>query len=370
VAGSADRTDLSLVSRALRGNPEFLAGWLAATPGGETWLRGRLSLGDDSLHRLLTCRAPVPDRFAADVAALAGYVAVDPTTLAAALREAAVLAALNVGRAAPRRHDAQLGAGLLAAARDTAAEQPPRTAAVSRVRELASATWDAAPAEARQRRDIDAAVVWASPVAVVSLDRLDLASVNRWLADHGAPQVSGNVGDLRGLLIAWRGHAVIFVDGTLPATERRFTLAHEHGHFLLDYLLPRQRVLREAPDLLDILDGRREPTDADLARAALARVPLGLHTHLLHRDDSDGAADSAMAAEDEASTYALEALSPWEELLGLLRGRPPASGSYADRLRAATEAVAEEFVLPRDAAGARAAAGLAALGVRPGFFDR
>ena len=50
--------------------------------------------------------------------------------------------------------------------------------------------------------------------------------------------------------------------------------------------------------------------------------------------------------------------------------RTPATGSYVDRLRAATGAVAEEFVLPGDAAQARAAAGLAALGIRPGFFDR
>ena len=368
MAGSADRTDLSPVSHALRGNAEFLAGWLATTPGGPTWLAERLSLDEQALHRLLVCRAPRPDRFTAEVTALAGYAEVDPTALASVLREAAVLAALSAGGTAPLSQDP--GAGLLAAARDTAAEQLPGAAGVARVRELAGDTWNAAPVAVRQRRDIDAAVVWASPVAVVSLARLHLASVNRWLAEHGAPELPGGVDDLRGLLLAWRGHAAIFVDGTLPAGERRFTLAHEHGHFLLDYLLPRRRVLRDAPDLLEVLDGRRDPTDADRARAALARVPLGLHTHLLHRDEGGGADDGTVAAEDEASTYALEALAPWEELLGLLRSRTPATGSYVDRLRAATGAVAEEFVLPGDAAQARAAAGLAALGIRPGFFDR
>src|SRR5205823_8143454 len=152
-------------------------------------------LGENALHRLLVCRAPRPDRFTADVTALAGYIEVDPTALASVLREAAVLAALSAGRAAPSRQDAHLGAGLLAAARDTEAEQLPRAAGVARVRELAGDTWNAAPVAVRQRRDIDAAVVWASPVAVVSLARLHLASVNRWLAEHGAPELPGGVDD-------------------------------------------------------------------------------------------------------------------------------------------------------------------------------
>src|SRR5262249_54031295 len=161
--------------------------WLAAAPGGEAWLRERLVLGEEALHRLLTCRAPLPDRFTVDVMALAGYVGVEPTALAAGLREAAVLAALSVDRAATPSQDPHAGPGLLAAARDNAAEQLPRAAGVARVRELASDTWSAAPEGARRRRDIDAAVVWASPVAVVSVSRLSLASVNRWLAEHGAP---------------------------------------------------------------------------------------------------------------------------------------------------------------------------------------
>jgi IrrE N-terminal-like domain len=371
VASSANPSDLGPVSAALREEPGFLAGWLSATPDGERRIQESLTLSNTSLRRLLTCRAPRPQRFLADVSAIAAYVDVNPTALTAALREATFLAALGSREISVRDDAVASGpADLLAAARDTAAEHLPVSQAATGVRELADATWRAAPAEVRDRRDVQAAVVWASSVVVVSLPGLHLTNVNRWLADRGVPALTDGVGDLRGLLVAWRGQAAIFIDGTLPEADRRFTLAHEHGHLLLDYLVPRQRVLRDAPDLLDVLDGHRLPSDADRARAALARLPLGLHTHLLHRDEDGGAAQATIRAEDNASGYALELLAPWEELLDLLRARMPQAGTYPERLARAAEAVAVHFGLPPDAAEVRATAGLTALGVRPGFFDR
>lgn len=367
---SADPSDLGFVSAALRGEPGFVAGWLSATPDGERRIQESLTLSDRSLHRLLTCRAPRPQRFLADVNAIATYVNVDPTALAEALREATVLAAFGSREISARDDAAASPVGLLAAARDTAAEQLPVSHAATSVRELADATWLAAPAEARDRRDVQTALVWASSVVVVSLPQLHLATANRWLAERGVPPLPDGAGDLRGLLVAWRGQAVIFIDGTLPEADRRLTLAHEHGHLLLDYLLPRQRVLRDAPDLLDVVDGHRPPSDADRARAALARLTLGLHTHLLHRDEDGGAAQATVHAEDGASGYALELLTPWAELLELLRTQVSQAGTFAERLAVAVEAVADRFGLPLDAAEARATAGLAALGIRPSFFDR
>ena len=249
-------------------------------------------------------------------------------------------------------------------------EQIPRSEPAVRIQELAAATWAAATERVREQQDVEAAVVWASPVVIVSMPRLQMASANHWLADHGAPSLPDGPGELRGLLVVWRGYAAIFLDGTMSAAERRFTLAHEHGHFLLDYLLRRQRILRDAPVLLEVIDGHRSPTDADRAKASLARVPIGLHSHLLHRDDHGGADDSTAASEDSASVYALELLSPWDPLLRFLRSRLCPDRAYPDQLAAATAAVASEFALPQDAAQARAAAGLEAIGIKRGFFDR
>lgn len=365
-----DSNDLSVVSSALRDEASFVSGWLSATPDREQWIRDRLGLNNTSLHRLLTCRSPRPQTFLADVSLIAEYAHVERTALAMALREATVVATLKSSGTRTRAQADAHPVGLLAAARDTAAEQLPADQAATNLRDLADATWHAVPAEVRSQRDVHAALVWASQVVVVMLPRLRLKFVNRWLANHDIAPLTAAEDNLRGLLVAWRGHAVIFVDGSLPQPDSRFTLAHEHGHLLLDYLLPRQRVLRDAPELLDVVDGHRPPSDVDRARAALARLPLGVHTHLLHRDEYEGASQSTAVAEDRASAYALELLAPWEETLALLRARVPHAGTYHDRLGAAADAVADVFGLPHDAATVRAAAGLAELGVRPGFFDR
>lgn len=367
---STEPTDLGPVSRALTDRPGFIAGWLSATPGGDRWLKARLEMNDGQLQRLLVCRAPNADRYLSDVSAIAAYIGIEPTLLATALREAAVFAALSQrSSTADDDVDAE-SSGVLAAARDTTAEQLPVTQASAGVRELAAATWQAAPPDVRERRDVQSAVVWASPAMVVLLPRLQVATANRWLTERGVPPLSDSTGSLRGLLVAWRGQAAIFVDGTLTEAEGRVTIAHEHGHLLLDYFASRQRVLRDAPELLDVIDGYRTPTDADRARAALARVPLGVHTHLLARDEHGGAHETTISAEEDATVYALELLAPFDEVLALLRPLLAGSRAYPDRLAAATAEVAEAFTLPHDVAEVRAATALSALGLRPGFFDR
>jgi Zn-dependent peptidase ImmA (M78 family) len=361
-----DRTDLSVVSAALRRYPGFLAGWLSATPDVERLLADRLGVSGNVVQALLVCGAPRPQHFADDVMSVACDVGVDAAALAAALREATVLAALTVGRT-----DAcDAPSEVLAAARDTATEAISPAQPTNRLRRLAAATWDAMPAELRHRSDVQGAIAWASPVAVVSLPRLTVGTVGEWLEGHGVAFLpAGDPGELRGLLVAWRGHGVIFVDGTLDRTEWRFTLGHEHGHFLLDYAEPRRRILREAPQLLAVVDGERQPASADRARAALAGVPLGVHTHLLHRDSDGGAEARTAIAEDEASLYALELLAPWDEVLDVLRDSVRPGMPFAATLRSAAAMVSERFGIPAGAALPRATAGLASLGIRRGFFE-
>lgn len=351
--------DVGPVVAALRDDPGFLAARVHAA-GAEDEITARLGLDPPRLRRLLLCRAPAPSRFAADVHAIAELVEGEPGTLAAALREVDALVALR-GADEPLR----LGeAGLLAAAHPSDDDHVrPAVDGAERLRELAEAFWARAPESARRYRDVEAAAPWAALLAVVSMPELTLADVRGWLRSHDVP-VTGGDDDLRlrGFLVAWRGIGVAFYDGTLDPDERRFTLAHEVGHFLLDYDLPRRRVLRDAPDLLEVVDGVRPVTASDRARAVLAGVPIGVHTHPL-------GADEGAEAEDEASRFALELLSPWDELLDVVRnafgGR-----TYQLRLRGATHAVALRFRLPERAARVRARQALDALGIRPGFFER
>jgi hypothetical protein len=370
VTGSADPTaDLGPVVRALADRPQFLAGWVAATPDANRLLRATLHLDEQALERLLVCRAPRPQQFSTDVSAVAEYVGIDATSLAAALRSVTTLAALSTS--APAGAPALTAGQLLAAARDTAVELLPATESDARIERLAATTWATAPRSVREQRDVAGAIAWASPVMVVTLPRLELAVANQWLAEHGvSKRLDGGADPLRGLLVAWRGHGVVFIDGTLEAAERRFNLAHEHGHFLVDYAEPRRRVARDVPGLLEVLDGHRAATTADRAAASLARVPLGLHTHLLRRDAESGTTAETGAAEDDASRYALELIAPVADLTAVLRAALPADLPYRDMLAVATDLVARHFDLPTEPASARAKTGLAALDIRPGFFDR
>jgi hypothetical protein len=103
----------------------------------------------------------------------------------------------------------------------------------------------------------------------------------------------------------------------------------------------------------------------------LARVPIGLHAHLLDRDVHGGPTADVEAAEDAASQFALEVLAPWqvalEEARSLVADR---RSPYRVLLEELTGHLAQRFVLPADRAAVRAAVLLEALGVHRGFFDR
>jgi hypothetical protein len=370
VDDSPDETILAAVAGRLGRDPGFLAAWLAAAPDGGGGLVRRLGLDDRGRASLALCRPPRPDRFAADVTAVARHLDVDAGELAAGLREMAALTGLAAAGHAAAGVDER--AGLLAAAHDRVEEQVAVAASTTRLRERAAAFWAGAPESAWRRGDIEAAVAWSAPLAVVVLPNLDARRARGWLAERGARLGDGDANrPLRGLLLAARGVGIVFLDGTLAPADRRFTVAHELGHFLLAYLEPRERVLREAPSLLEVVDGRRPPTRTERAQALLARVPIGLHAHLLDRDVHGAAAPDVEAAEDAASQFALEVLAPWSAALDAAREvvgdrRSP----HGELLAEVTARFAERFALPADRAAVRAAATLGALGVRRGFFDR
>jgi hypothetical protein len=96
------------------------------------------------------------------------------------------------------------------------------------------------------------------------------------------------------------------------AAEHRFTFAHELAHLMLDYLMPRnQAISRLGPDIADVLDGVREPTENERLDAAINACPLGLHLHLLERRDVTALVSMV---ESKADQLAWELLAPDEEL--------------------------------------------------------
>jgi hypothetical protein len=189
---------------------------------------------------------------------------------------------------------------------------------------LARAFWHEAGAAEPFPRDLRGPILWTLPLDLVDLPGLRLASVRHWLRHHGAA-FSCDEADrpLRACLVAWRGHGFIFIDTDDSEDERRFSLAHELGHFLRDYWQPRRLACtRLGMRAAEVLDGERPPTPEERLSALLARVPIGLHTHLMHRDSAGRfASPEVTAAERAADRLAYELLAPAEAVLAAVHGK-------------------------------------------------
>lgn len=371
---------LKRVADELKHDATFLSGWLPEQPDGREILRKRLELEESDWNRLLLCRPPTPTGFWDDVQQIAEYVNVEPVQLAQGLREVAVLGALRQVLGASRSvadewkqlsdvHE--YATGPLVAARDAA----PETIALERsprakIQELTERFWEDA-GQRNGHRDLQRAASIALPLAITLLPRLGLSTVSGWLTSFSIDYDSGQHDrPLRGLLIATRGLGMVFIDGSISEIDRRFTLAHEIGHFVVDYLEPRRRVIEEMPELTGVIDGERRPTNAERAKATLQRVPIGTYTYMIERDPHGGAIDSVEAHEDEATLFAMELLAPWDEAVEVVAEATRGIRGFDEAVGAATNALAVRFDLPHDVARARAQACLAETGRHRGLFDR
>ncbi len=189
------------------------------------------------------------------------------------------------------------------------------------VAELADAFWAAAGVREPFPRALRRPIARALQVVIVTLPRLRFKDVLAWLQRHQiACPCSAADRSLHACLAARAGWGYIFLDGTDPEDEQRLSLAHELAHFLRHYWQPRQLATRHLGEqVLDVLDGRRQPTRAERIHALLVSVPMGFHLHLLSRDLEGGfPAGTVLAAEDEADRLAYELLAPADEVLSRL----------------------------------------------------
>jgi hypothetical protein len=346
-----ERVLLERASQRLRDQPGYLAYDLAVyeelTGQGATEC---LRLDAEQLTYLALCRSPRRDRrFGPDVAGLAAYVAADPVALADLVRTADALTMLLGAPSSTR------GRGLLAAARDAveqaAAPELPPTGTDALPRWLQRAVdifWSGVDPPSGFPRDLELAVLCSLPVALVEIQGLGVATISSWLAERHLPALPSQPDrGLRGCLLAYAGVALIFVDRADTAAERRGNLAHEAGHLLLDYLLPRQEIMRRRPELLEVVDGDRAPTHAEQVEALIAHLPIGVHTHLMERTASDGHLQpDQVEAEERAQLVAWELLAPQV----LVFARVEREGATtAPALQALLE---DEFGLPQDTASA------------------
>ena len=167
-------------------------------------------------------------------------------------------------------------------------------------------------------RFLERAVAWALPLTVVKLPRLGLLELRDWLERRNIFfSLAIPNRRLRACLIARVGHGFIFLDGSDTDDERRFSLAHELAHFILDYLDPREKVLDLLGDAAhEILDGQRAPTAEERLRGVLHGVQLTTYLHLMERTSAGSVKHlQVLDAEDRADRLALELLAPKEAVL-------------------------------------------------------
>lgn len=216
------------------------------------------------------------------------------------------------------------------------------------LRSVAEAFWTEVGAPEPFPRSLESSVVWALPVAVLEVRRLSVRTAEEWLRRLGAPLVLAcRDRSLKGCLISYGGKGLVLVDGHDPEDERRFSLAHEVSHFLLDYLLPRRRTVeRLGESVREVLDGKRRPTVEERVDALLGDVNIGVHTHLLERNP-EGTIDRTeiLSVESRSDLLALELLAPASEVRRRIPDLERSSGFHQVAERTA-DVLIDEFGLP------------------------
>ncbi len=195
-------------------------------------------------------------------------------------------------------------------------------------------------------RDIVRGISIALPVPVTLLPRLTLCEVRRRLERIGVP-TSLPCGDraVHGCVVAWRGVGWMFIEASDPSDERRFSIAHEAAHYLLDYEEPRERAIRRlGPAIADVLDGLRPPTVDERVHGWLSNCPVGPQVHLLEEEPGTFGRPGVWRAENQADALALELLAPAQTVLALLADS--GTGSYRDAVALAQRLLLETFGLP------------------------
>jgi len=196
-------------------------------------------------------------------------------------------------------------------------------------------------------RNLERSISLALPLTLVKLPHLKLHGIESWLEYRGASfHFNCRSRAVRGCIIAYGGQGLIFVDGADPDDERGFTVAHEVGHFLVDYLLVRETALSKfGQKIIEVLDGLRLPSVTERVHALLIGTPLGVYTDLMERDEASTLSRSGVwEIEDRADRVALALLAPPEEVLSEAN---TSAASFEQREALMVSTLIDRFGLPR-----------------------
>ena len=217
--------------------------------------------------------------------------------------------------------------------------------------------------------DLEGSIPYALPLQVQAVPGLRVSHANGHARRRGLPyRFSGRDRRLCGCLLAYKDVGIIFLDAGIAEDERRFTLAHELAHFLLDYRAPRLRALEALGEgIRAVLDGLRPATVEERVHAVLAGTRLGVVGHLMERPAAGLPSSTVLGIESRADRLALELLAPASvviEKAGTWRGM-----SYRERASTLTSLLVREHGLPPGIARKYASGLLHSNGGGPSFRD-
>jgi hypothetical protein len=217
--------------------------------------------------------------------------------------------------------------------------------------------------------DLEGSIPYALPLHVQTVPGLRVSHANGHARKAGLPyRFSGRDRRLSGCLLAYKEVGVIFLDTGIEEDERRFTLAHELAHFLLDYRAPRLRALEALGEgIRAVLDGLRPPTIEERVHAVLAGTRLGVVGHLMERPAAGLPSSTVLGIENRADRLALELLAP--AALVLEKAESLHGMSHRERANTLSALLVWEHGLPAGIASKYAGGLLRDNGAGPGFRD-
>ncbi|MGD0466825.1 MAG: hypothetical protein ABSA54_00470 [Terriglobales bacterium] len=218
------------------------------------------------------------------------------------------------------------------------------------------AFWEAGGQICTFPRDIEAAIAWALPLAILRIPNLWISDVEASFRQRRLPFVAqAEDRPLHGCIFAYAGKGLIIVDGSDATHELRFTIAHEVSHFLLDYHEPRQRAIKKlGVSITTVLDGLRAATTEERVDAILAAVTIGMYSHFMHRDSESGTGSIVSHSESQANGLAIELLAPEENLWRALP-RDLGERPFSKRVASVSGILVRRFGLPPSIARSHAA---------------
>lgn len=187
---------------------------------------------------------------------------------------------------------------------------------VNLIKELAEDFWKEAgltPTYPLQPTLLEQAICLLLPVNIVRLNMLSVYKAAAWLAERSCTIQIEQDCPLYGLLFIHRGQGFIFLNGTLSPSEQCYTLAHELGHYLLEFEHPRKKTITLLGNgMEEIFQGTRKPTVEEELTGIIKRTNVSPYVHLLEENHSTVEERfQVWAAEDRADAMAFELLAPF-----------------------------------------------------------